>query len=78
MWQNKLDPAIREHFDDLIKKVVKEKKAYSNANNPSKAQLWSALAVLSKEVSDLQLEVKRLQKGKKKVNRKIKKTLKKY
>jgi len=78
MWQDKLDPTIKEHFDDLLKKVVKEKSAYSNANNPSKAQLWSALAVLTKEVSDLRLEVQRLQKSKKKPNNKLKKALRKY
>ncbi len=61
-WRDILDPTLKEHFNDLLKKVHTEKKAYLSARNISNAQLWCALAVLMKEVSDLQLKVKSLEK----------------
>jgi hypothetical protein len=79
MWQDNLDPTIREHFDSLLNKVVKEKKAYSSAKHPSRAQLWAAVAVLTKELSDLRLQVKRLESQvKKKGNPKLKKSLNRF
>tara|TARA_Y100000310_G_scaffold339468_3_gene432187 strand:- start:1514 stop:1750 length:237 start_codon:yes stop_codon:yes gene_type:complete len=62
-WRDKLDPGIREHFEDLVKDVAREKSAYHDSQ---KAQLWVALAVLSKKVSDLELKIKQLEKNKKK------------
>jgi len=75
-WKDNLDPKLKEHFDELILEVVKEKEAYIEAKDPSKAQLWSAIAILNKKVSDLELELKRLDK-KNKVNQKLKKSLEK-
>ena len=59
-WRDKLDPTLKEHFNDLLKKVHPEKEAYLSAQNISQAQLWCAIAVLMKENSDLQLQVKHL------------------
>ncbi len=79
MWTEKLNPEVKEHFDLLLQKTVLEKKAYSTATKASTAQLWAALAVLSKEVSDLRLQIERLEgKGKKKTNKKLKRSLKKF
>ncbi|HIH15148.1 MAG TPA: hypothetical protein HA360_04570 [Nanoarchaeota archaeon] len=64
-WRDQLDPVLKEHFNDLLKKVQTQKKAYITAKNISQAQLWSALAVLMKKVSDLELQVKSLEKQKK-------------
>lgn len=77
-WRDKLDPRLKEHFNDLIKMVHTEKEAYLSAPHISYAQVWCALAVLTKEVSDLQLKVKSLEKKLKgKNNFKLKKALKK-
>ena len=61
-WRDKLDPTIREHFEELIKKVSKEKASYKNAQKPSQAQLWTAIAVLAKELSDTNLRIQKLEK----------------
>jgi len=61
-WRDTLDPILKEHFHDLITKVHAEKKAYTSAKNISHAQLWCALAVLAKEVSNLELHIKELKK----------------
>ena len=77
-WRDKLDPTLKEHFNDLLKKVHPEKEAYTSAENISTAQLWTAIAVLVKEVSDLQLHVKHLEKQVKgKSNSSLKKELEK-
>ena len=62
-WRNKLDPKVREHFEDLVKEVANEREAYKSSKKASKAQLWIALAVLAKKVSDLELKVKRIEKS---------------
>jgi hypothetical protein len=75
-WRDKLDPTIKEHFEKLIKTTSNEQDAYLKSKKPSRAQLWTALAILSKKVSDLELEIKTLKKPKKE-NKKLKKVLKK-
>jgi len=62
MDRNALDSVLREHFEELVKHVHKERKAYATGQNPSRAQLWCAVAVLAKEISDLRLKVKSMEK----------------
>ena len=73
MIREKLDPRLKEHFEELVKEVSREREAYANS---SKAQMWVALTVLAKKISDLEMKVKKLE-GNKKVNTKLKKALKK-
>jgi len=78
MWRDNLDSSIKEHFEDMINNVSKEKGAYKNAKNPTQAQLWCAIAILSKNISDLELKIKKLEKGSKKIeNKNLKKQLEK-
>ena len=78
-WRDKLDPTIKEHFNELIKKVHNEKEAYTSATNISQAQLWCALAVLMKEVSNVQLQINSLKKQNKVSNKeKVKKNMEKF
>ena len=74
MWRENLDPKIKEHFEALIKEISKEKALYKES---SKAQLWIAIAILNKKVSDLELKIKSLEK-KNKPNTKLKKDLEKF
>jgi len=79
MWHEAVDPTLKEHLEELVKKVAREKKAYSIAKSPTKAQLWCALAVLAKEVSDLRLKVSHFEKQRKqKDNLSLKKALEKF
>ena len=77
-WRHKLDPTLKDHFEDLVKSAKNEEGAYKLSKTPSRAQLWTALSILSKKISDLELQVKSLEKSKpKKSNSKLKKSLKK-
>jgi len=61
-WRKKTDPIIKEHLEAQIKESYIHKKAYSEAKDPKNAQLWIAVANLSKQVFDLNLKVKFLEK----------------
>lgn len=59
-WREKLDPMVKAYLDHIIKETSSSKKAYSHAKNPSNAQLWIALALLTREHEFLQKENKSL------------------
>ena len=52
-WRDKVDLAIREHLEAQIKESNMYKEAYEKASNQGNAQLWVAIAVLSKQVFNL-------------------------
>jgi len=60
-WRKNIDPLIRSHLEFQIKEASKNKNAYSKSKNPSNAQLWCAIANLSKQVFDLNLKIKFLE-----------------
>ena len=73
-WRKNVDPIIREHLESQIKESFRYKKSYSKAKNKNNAQLWIAIANLSKQVFDLNLKVKFLEKTLREVlGKKIKK-----
>lgn len=79
MWTDNLDSVLKEDFNILLKRVTLEKKAYSCAKDVSKAQLWCAVAILSKEIENLNIRINSLEKSMKgKKNLKLKKSLKKF
>ncbi len=61
-WRKDISPEIKEFLEALVENVHKHKPAYVKAKNPSAAQLWCALANLSKQVFDLNLKIKILEK----------------
>ena len=52
-WRDKVDLALREHLEAQIKESNMYKEAYEKASNQGNAQLWVAIAVLSKQVFKL-------------------------
>lgn len=56
-WREKVDPIIKHHLEEEVRESVKCKDAYSEANIPSNAQLWCAIANLSKKIFDLNLKL---------------------
>lgn len=77
VWRDNVNSAIKTHLDKQIAESIKDRKAYEEASNPGNAQLWVAVANLSKEIFDLNLKFGYLEKalrdmtpGKKKVVKK--------
>ena len=62
-WRKNVDLSIKDHLEALINEVHEHKKAYKNAKNPPAAQLWCALANMSKKIFDLNLKIKLLEKA---------------
>ena len=61
-WKQKLDNMIKEHLDIQIRKSFEQEEAFNSATNKANAQLWVAIANLSKELFDLNLKIKFLEK----------------
>ena len=81
-WRKNVDPLIKDHLEAQIKESFRHRESYTNSKDVSKAQLWIAVANLAKQVFDLNLKVKFLEKAlqeiggkKKKVNEDVKAVL---
>lgn len=78
-WKDKVDMDIKAHLEKQVKETLKYKNAYLNAKNPADAQLWCAVAGLSKQLFDINLKLTYLERAlkdigaKKVVKRKVNK-----
>ncbi len=73
-WRDNVDPMIKTHLETQIKEATRFN-SYKQAKNPGNAQLWIAVANLSKQVFDLNLKLTYLERalqdiGKKKIEEK--------
>lgn len=57
-WREKIDKSIKDHLELQVKEAAKHKSAYLNAPYPRHAQLWVAIANLSKQIFDIELKLK--------------------
>jgi hypothetical protein len=62
-WRNLVDKSLQNHLELQIREASKYKSAYRLSKNPSNAQLWCAVANLSRQIFDLSLKVKFLEKA---------------
>lgn len=62
-WRENINPVTKSHLETQIKETTAHKDAYSKAKDPTKAQLWIAIANLSKQIFDLHLRIKVLEKA---------------
>ncbi len=61
-WRERVDKAIRIHLEGQVAESVKNREAYEAAPDSGNAQLWVSVANLSKEIFDLNLRIKSLEK----------------
>lgn len=59
-WRDNVDPMIKNHLELQIKESAKFN-SYKKAKNPALAQLWVAVANLSKQIFDLNLKLNYLE-----------------
>ncbi|MEA3378900.1 MAG: hypothetical protein U9Q69_04645 [Nanoarchaeota archaeon] len=71
-WRDDVDPLIRKHLEILISDSVKQRKAYKKAANTANAQLWCAIAELSKRNFELEQENKLFKKALANISQKYK------
>lgn len=61
-WRKDISPEIKAFLEALVEDAHKHKDVYMKSKNPSAAQIWCALASLSKQLFDLNLKLKLLEK----------------
>lgn len=61
-WRKEVDPLLKEHLEMQIRESHRHKEIYSKSGNKGDAQLWVAVANLSRQIFDLQLRIKSLEK----------------
>lgn len=57
-WRKDLNKGIKPYLEKLIRKSFLFKNEYNEAADKGKAQLWVALALLSKQLDELELKLK--------------------
>lgn len=60
-WRKNVDTIIKGYLDLQVKEASKFKNAYLKSKNPANAQLWIAIANLSKHMFSLELKIKYLE-----------------
>jgi|SRR3989344_3886970 len=60
-WRKSVDPIIKEYLDLQVKEANKFRNSYLKSKNPANAQLWVAIANLSKHIFNLELKIKYLE-----------------
>ncbi len=60
-WRDKVDLSIKDQLEIQVAESAKHIEAYKEAADPANAQLWCAIANLSKQVFELNLRIKYLE-----------------
>lgn len=58
-----MEKGLRSHLEAQIRESSRHKKAYMNSKQPYNAQLWVAIASLSKQIFDLNLKMNYLERA---------------
>ncbi len=61
MWREELDPQMKDYLEAVVNKSSKFREQYSKAKHVGSAQIWVAIAILQKEISDLKAQLKVLE-----------------
>ena len=63
MWRKKIDKSLRPYLEKFITETCFHDKAFKLAEDPSKAQLWVAVALLSKQLYNLEMKANYLERA---------------
>ena len=93
-WRERIDPILKRYLERIIYETSRYRGSYKLASKPDNAQLWIAIATLSKQVDMLNVKLNYLEnnlievakrkseviskKSKKKLSKKLEKSLKRY
>ncbi|MBS3107923.1 hypothetical protein J4468_03325 [Candidatus Woesearchaeota archaeon] len=61
VWRKKIDSMLKTHLEVQIKETLKNREALNDAKRPGNAQLWLAIANLSKQLFEMHIKVKVLE-----------------
>ena len=55
-WRDELDLVVEQNLKELINESKKFDHAIRESNNPSKAQIWVALAIMNEKINKLDIK----------------------
>jgi len=70
-WIKQVDPIIKDYLSLQVKEANKFRNAYLKSNNPANAQLWIAIANMTKHIFSLELKIKYLEGAIKDLNERL-------
>lgn len=74
-WREKVDSVTKDHLELQIRSTHKNEEALKSAEDPINAQLWLAIANLSRQIHSLESKLDYLEKALQDINKeKMKKT----
>ncbi len=62
-WREELDSSLKPFLDSLIRETQNYRNSYKKAKNIADAQLWTASSILQKQMLDIQLRLKILERA---------------
>ena len=62
-WRKDIDPSVKDYLEIMIEEVHKHRGNYKRSKNPSAAQLWCALAEMSKQLFNMRMRIKVLERA---------------
>ncbi len=62
-WRSKLDGITRKHLELQLREAYKYNKAYNLSKNSSNAQIWVAVANLSRQIFEMNLRMNVLERA---------------
>jgi hypothetical protein len=63
MWRKKVNKSLRPYLEKFIAETHFHKKSFNLAKDPGKAQIWIAIALLSKQIYNLEVKLNYLEKA---------------
>ena len=73
MWHKNLNKELREALEKELNEISRYKEVYNKADNKAIAQLWIAIANLSKKISELDSKKSKIKKNPKSIESALKK-----
>ena len=56
-WRDRIDPFLRTHLESQLRETMKYRDDYKHSKDPSKAQLWIAIANLSRQLFNVSVKL---------------------
>jgi len=56
-WRERIDPFLRTHLESQLRETMKYREDYKHSKDPSKAQLWIAIANLSRQLFNVSVKL---------------------
>ncbi len=60
-WRARIDPFLRTHLEAQVRESIRHRGAYKDSKDPGKAQLWVAIANISRQLFNVSVKLNYLE-----------------